>query len=190
MNYINVAKIQFNSRVLGPGKRNIVWVQGCNLNCKDCINKHFQAFEERYLYSTDELTNKILENKDEIEGITITGGEPFLQAKGLSIFIKNIKKKGLTIQIYSGYSLEELIKSKDKYVYAVLDSVDVLIDGRYKKEDKIEYGFKGSNNQNIYFFTNKYTEKNYQNNGNNFEISYEEKLIRVVGFYDTEKFDL
>jgi len=179
---INVAEIDYCSTVLGPGKRIVIWVQGCCFNCNSCINKNFIPMTEVSLYDPTVLFNLIIDKSQDIEGITITGGEPFLQPKSLAILTDLVKKYGLSIQVYSGFVLDDLLKSNNKDVYSLLDNIDVLIDGHYDKNKKIQYGLKGSSNQNTYFFTDRYDCSDY-NKKNSFQVKYIEDKLRIIGFY-------
>jgi len=180
---LNIAFIDADCNVLGPGKRAVVWVQGCNLNCKGCMNKHLQPFEKKQIFTPEELFAVLMEEKKDIEGVTITGGEPFLQAKGLSVLTDLLRKTRLSIQVYSGFSLEELLESKDRYIYKFLDNIDVLIDGRFEVQERKIENYKGSLNQRIFFFTSKYTNKDYDVK-NSYEIKVENNKMKIIGFYD------
>lgn len=89
---INIAKIDKNCRVLGPGKRYIIWVQGCFFNCKGCYNVEYQFFEEKILVDIEEIIKDILSAKDKIEGVTFLGGEPLYKQNNLQKLLKNVKK--------------------------------------------------------------------------------------------------
>jgi len=180
---LNISNIEFFSKVLGPGIRNIVWFQGCHLDCKGCINPHMQSFSPKNLVSPIELFDKIIGDSKNIEGITITGGEPFLQPKGLNTFLKLLRNTKLSIQVYTGFYLIELIKSGVKEILECLEYIDVLIDGPYDEGQKSYAEYRGSLNQNIHFFTDRYTEDDYRAT-HFYEYSVNQKTIKVIGFYN------
>ena len=96
--------------VLGPGKRCAIWMQGCNKRCKGCINPEGQDLKGGYEISINTLLDKIF-SFDEITGVTISGGEPFIQYNELLNLINGIKKSSdLDVMLYSGYTLEEIEK--------------------------------------------------------------------------------
>ncbi|WP_367182131.1 4Fe-4S cluster-binding domain-containing protein [Brachyspira sp.] len=99
-----------------------------------------------------------------IEGITLLGGEPILQSKGLSYIAKWCKENDLSVILFSGYTLEEINTSNFDGASELLKYTDVLIDGEYIDElyDE-ERGFIGSSNQQIYFFTDIYSQKDFDN---------------------------
>lgn len=149
--YINCTK------VLGPGKRFVIWFQGCRKRCPNCINPDGQKADGGSFVSVEDLFSEIIEEKD-IQGVTISGGEPFLQFDQLRKLVEKIREKTkLDIMLYSGYTLEELCEQLGcKTIKLFLQNIDIFIDGEYI--EKLDTGsmYRGSDNQNIYFFTEKY----------------------------------
>ena len=77
MDWLNIYHVCEQSIALGPGTRYVIWVQGCLQNCKGCVTPQSRPFVAKHLISIDELAKSIVQNK-KIDGITISGGEPFL----------------------------------------------------------------------------------------------------------------
>lgn len=146
------------TNVLGPGKRFVIWVQGCNKRCKGCINPEGWLLDGGFEISVNEILSSISEHQD-IVGVTISGGEPFLQYDELKQLIRRISDKTLDIMLYSGYLLSELYEkypdSKDEF----FPYIDLFIDGEYKEELNNGTAYRGSDNQKIYSFTNKYASQ-------------------------------
>lgn len=146
-----------STTVLGPGNRFVVWTQGCNKRCKGCINPYGWSLDGGIEMDINALLDLIITQKD-IQGITISGGEPFLQFK--SIFELIVKVKTMTkldVMLYSGYTYEELQNMiPDKVCKTFFGYVDIFVDGEYIDELNDNQMFRGSSNQNIYFFTPKY----------------------------------
>ena len=182
-NYINIADRMNVCSVLGPGKRYVIWVQGCIFNCKGCINKELQGFEYNCVINVQTIIDEIKRYQDKIEGITLTGGEPFLQPISLAKIAKKAREIGLNVICYTGFQLEQLVASQNRHVYALLDELDVLIDGCYDENKKSDSQYKGSDNQNIYFFTDSYDASDF-NVKNNFQIVNNNNDIKIVGFFD------
>ncbi|ALA95533.1 4Fe-4S single cluster domain-containing protein [Leptotrichia sp. oral taxon 212] len=139
--------------VLGPGKRFVIWYQGCLKNCRNCINQDGRKLEGGIFYSNNQLFELIM-NEKELTGVTLSGGEPFIQFDEVFELIKAIKENtDLDIIIYTGYKLNELIK---KYGNEFCEYIDILIDGEYIEE--LDHGeeLRGSSNQKIHFLSNKY----------------------------------
>lgn len=139
-----------NSLVNGEGLRAVVFVSGCNHNCKGCHNKEMQSFNYGEEVLVEDVLKRIKGNMPLIKGVTFSGGEPFEQALALSLLAEELKLLNVNIWCYTGYTYEELSKSKNEDWVRLLKSIDVLIDGPYK-EDLTENPLKytGSSNQRI-----------------------------------------
>jgi len=138
------------SKVNGPGERLVIWTQGCTKACKNCFNPNTWKFEGLNILPID-IINKI--RALEIDGITITGGDPLEQADilDLLILLYNLNlPKGIIL--FSGFTIDEINNSS---LRKCLNYIDVLIDGRYIDEQRISSGLKGSGNQNIIYFSDK-----------------------------------
>ena len=146
--------------VLGPGRRYVLWVQGCKKQCPGCIfpegrnlNSGGEYISEEKIF--DEIKNSA--EKNSLTGVTISGGEPFLQAEALARLVKMIREKNvLDIMIYSGYTLEELCGTNDRATDFLLENIDILIDGEYREELNTNTIYRGSENQKIHFLSPKY----------------------------------
>lgn len=137
----------------GEGVRCSVYVSGCLFQCEGCYNKIAQNFHYGTVY-TSELEERILEDisVDYCQGLTLLGGEPFLNTQILIPLCEKIKTRfGKTKDIWawSGYTYEELLcDSEDKLT--LLSWIDVLVDGRFVLADKdLTLQFRGSKNQRI-----------------------------------------
>lgn len=144
---------------LGPGKRYVIWVQGCKKRCKGCINPEGWKLDGGKEVSIEALISEI-KSKKEIDGVTVSGGEPFLQFDELVDFVTKLKSETtLDIMIYSGYSLEELVVMYGNQLDKLFPYVDIFIDGEYIDELNLNSAYRGSDNQKIYCFTDKYKNK-------------------------------
>lgn len=144
--------LTFDSIVDGPGLRMVIWTQGCNHNCKGCHNPQTHILNGGYEIDTEEIINKIKTLKLQ-RGITLSGGEPFLQPEASEEIAKEAKKKGLDVWVYTGFDFEQLLdKNNDLYFkyLSLLRQVDVLVDGKFIEAQKdISLKFRGSSNQRI-----------------------------------------
>ena len=75
----NLAAFQSQTRALGPGVRAAIWVQGCQLRCRGCIAPDWIPQTEAQLVPVAHLAERILQIPA-LQGLTISGGEPMLQA--------------------------------------------------------------------------------------------------------------
>lgn len=144
-----------NEHLYGPGKRLLIFLQGCSLHCKGCINKHLWDFGKGENISAEELLS-ICEDQN-VEGITLHGGEPLDQADGLFDIVNLLKKNGFSIILFTGYNKKEL-KGKQLSVW---NKADLIVCGRFIEEKKNLYmQFRGSTNQRI--ITHKGPYKGYK----------------------------
>jgi anaerobic ribonucleoside-triphosphate reductase activating protein len=146
-------RIHYPVHNLGHGKRIGIWVQGCNLGCRNCISK--TTWKKNGGSDVDLLTlfNWVSLKAKDFDGITISGGEPFQQYEALMAFLYLVKQKTtLHVHCYTGYYLHELEKLFPDGLY--LQLIDSLTDGRYDFLQADNSGLKGSMNQTNYLFKN------------------------------------
>lgn len=146
-----------STKVLGPGLRYVIWVQGCKKDCIGCINPAGRPLDRNgYYISIETLFSEICATPN-LTGITISGGEPFLQSEELSKLIYLIKTESqLDIMVYTGYTLAELRRRNNAAVNAILSNIDILVDGEYIEEKNNNTLYRGSDNQVIHFMSKKY----------------------------------
>ena len=146
---IRIAGVVDESIVDGPGIRFVVFTQGCSHNCKGCHNPKTHSYKGGTLIKVGDIINRMLENPL-IDGLTISGGEPFDQANTVSILAHCVKKLGYSVWTYTGYLYEDIVKiaKTDLGYKTLLESTDVLVDGEFD-ETKMDstLRFKGSTNQ-------------------------------------------
>lgn len=157
-NLILISALKAQCEVLGPGKRYAIWVQGCPFSCPGCIADSMRSFEEGQLMPIQALARSILETED-IEGITVSGGEPFAQAQELAeLFGLLRKERALGIIVYTGFLYEHLqaLIPEHPEIGTMLSYIDLLVDGPFRQELNQNYGLKGSSNQRTILLTERY----------------------------------
>lgn len=136
-----------NTLVNGPGIRYVVFFQGCSHHCPGCHNpKTWPTQAPNRQIQT--LIEEIEKNRCLLDGITLSGGEPFEQPEAALVLAQYAKAAGLNVWAYTGYTYEELTQT-DRY-QALLQQIDVLVDGLFiqsLQDDGMK--FKGSKNQRI-----------------------------------------
>lgn len=156
---INIAQLCPATYALGPGKRFVVWVQGCPFNCNGCVSPDWIPIKPNRVMSIDELAHRITAN-DGLEGITISGGEPMLQAEALASLIRRVRDVCPTLSTiaFSGFTSGQLQKRSaiEPSVGDLLSQLDVLIDGLYRSDLNDDLGLRGSSNQRVHFLTPRY----------------------------------
>lgn len=154
---LQLAAVCYGTQALGPGLRAAVWVQGCPFRCPGCIAPQWLSFDHPARRVKPEVLAEELLADPQISGLTFSGGEPFMQARGLARLAKLARqKRDLNIICFTGYQLEQLIrKPPESGVFDLLDEIDVLIDGPYIAERNDGRGLRGSDNQRIIYLTSR-----------------------------------
>ena len=153
---LNVAATCSATSALGPGVRAVVWVQGCPLNCPECVAPDWIPFLPARLVAPEELAQELLERPD-VTGLTLSGGEPMLQAAGLAALAQAMAaRRDLTVICFTGFLLEHLRRSPPgPGVEDLLRRVDVLIDGPYVAPRNDQQGLRGSANQRVHYLSGR-----------------------------------
>jgi len=167
------------SKVNGPGNRFVLWTQGCSKGCSECFNPETWSREIYKEFSPIELF-ELIKNFD-IDGVTISGGDPLEQEDELLELLMLLSTMRLRkgIILFSGFTRAEI--SSNIIREKCLSYIDVLIDGRYEKNLKIDFSLKGSSNQEFYFFSNKILSDELHFD-QEIEISSLEGDIMMTGF--------
>lgn len=159
VNALNVAAICPVTKTLGPGTRFVVWVQGCCFSCENCGSPDWREHREAMRLTPAELAARVLATPG-IEGLTISGGEPMLQAGGLCEFVRIVRQqREISVICYTGYTIEALQAKMDQAIDNFLVTIDVLIDGPYVDELNDNQGWRGSSNQGIHYLTGLFKER-------------------------------
>jgi len=151
--YLNLASHLYPVTTLGPGNRYAIWVQGCPFSCKGCCTPDYIPFTKASMIQVEELAHEILK-KDSIDGVTLSGGEPFAQAEALSLLILHIKSQrpDMNFISFTGFSFEKL-KSKEQI--KLLGLLDLVITELFVEDLNTEFGLSGSENQKFIFLTSR-----------------------------------
>jgi anaerobic ribonucleoside-triphosphate reductase activating protein len=156
---LNVAQVVPCTEAEGPGRRFAVWLQGCPLRCPGCCNPQMLPFEGGEEILVSSLIDQALTAAERlgIEGITLLGGEPTAQAGGAVELSREVRSAGLSVMVFSGFTLEELRESGDPSVLELLAQTDLLVDGPYRKEEPESLRrWIGSSNQRVHALTDRY----------------------------------
>lgn len=159
MAWLNLAALVDATEAEGPGTRTAIWVQGCLKRCPSCCNPDFLKVEPARVIEVEQLKKQIESNKNHfgIEGITLLGGEPVLQAPGLSELAQFAHSIDLSVMLFTGYKLEELKEYQFNGIDKLLKYVDIVVDGEFEL-DSIEQNrnWVGSENQNFHYLSERY----------------------------------
>lgn len=179
---LNIAEFCSSTRALGPGLRAAVWVQGCPIGCKNCIAPDWIPFKKAYLLTPQEAGDRLLQNPD-IEGITISGGEPMMQAEGLTAMVRFIReRRRINVICFTGFRYEALLKwDQAKKIHGFLREIDVLVDGPYIEALNNGLTFAGSSNQRVLELSHEKVLSNRKWTPRQMEIHLRDRNILYVG---------
>ncbi|HIW35092.1 MAG TPA: anaerobic ribonucleoside-triphosphate reductase activating protein [Candidatus Paenibacillus intestinavium] len=146
------APLTVDSIVDGPGLRMVLWTQGCQHLCRGCHNPHTHDLAGGYAVDSNDIINQMKSTKLQ-KGLTLSGGEPFLQAEALLPIAQAAKQLGLDVWAYTGFTWEQLHAPSNplrQYQLELLQWVDILVDGRFMEHMKSSaLRYRGSSNQRI-----------------------------------------
>ena len=148
---MRVAGIIQDSIVDGPGLRFVLFAQGCDKNCEGCHNPGARPQDGGAEMDIGAVIAEMLRNPL-TDGLTLSGGEPFLQAADCARVAAEARSRGMGVWAYTGYTFEELTeKAKtDAAVCGLLELIDVLVDGRFELARRsLDLKWRGSGNQRV-----------------------------------------
>jgi len=148
---LRVARIYHGSVVDGPGRRSVVQVQGCPIRCPGCYVPETHDPAGGVGLSVAEIVAAVLDPAGvPRDGVTVLGGEPFLQPTGLAALLQALTSLSIHTVVYSGYTLESLARRSTPSVRQALCFTDLLIDGPYVAALADRTGeWRGSRNQRL-----------------------------------------
>jgi anaerobic ribonucleoside-triphosphate reductase activating protein len=148
---VRVARIYHGSAIEGPGRRSVVQLQGCPIGCKDCAVPETHDPSGGVALGIADVIRALLDPGGEPrDGVTILGGEPFLQPVGLAALLRALRRLGIHTVVYSGYTIEALRRRAEAEVQEALELADLLIDGPFVSSLATGSGpWTGSTNQRV-----------------------------------------
>ena len=146
---MRIANTIQDSIVDGPGLRFTVFTQGCPHHCPGCHNPETHDPEGGKEVTVEELAARMVSNPS-TGGLTLSGGDPFLQAAECAGLARLAHEQGRDVWTYTGYTYEQLLSEGDPARLALLAETDVLVDGPFVEKLKSYAAlFRGSTNQRL-----------------------------------------
>ncbi len=148
---MKIAGLQTDSIVDGPGVRLSIYFQGCPHSCPGCHNPETHDYRGGREMSVKELL-ELVDGAGPIDGVTISGGEPFEQAGPAAGLAAALTGRGLDLVLYSGYTFENLLEKSrvDSGTRTLLRSGSLLVDGPFiLSEQDYSLAYRGSRNQRL-----------------------------------------
>lgn len=153
--FLRVHAFEPTSYANGPGCRAVLWVQGCSLGCPGCFNPETHSFSGGQLWAVDDLVDRLRQLVGQIEGLTVSGGEPLQQRQGLLCLLQRVRREmPLSVIVFTGFTWEEVQRMAE--AEQLLACIDVLIAGRYDWQQRLARDLRGSANKTVHFLTDRY----------------------------------
>lgn len=166
---LNLAALLKGTRMVGPGLRDAVWVQGCSVRCPGCANQAYLAHERRVLMPVERLLSHLEARRGHIEGLSVLGGEPTEQPEAVAALLRGTQVLGLSTVLFTGRTWASL--QRDPACAALLAHTDLLIDGPYLESQKdLTLHWRGSRNQRLLRLTDRFKEEDLESPPANGEI--------------------
>lgn len=187
---IQIHRILERTKMVGPGWRFCIWVQGCSLHCKGCMAKEIWSHNGGTAVDTDDLF-RIISATPNIEGVTFLGGEPFEQSEAVAILAEMVQTVGFSIVTFTGFTYDKLCSFDNPHIRRLLNATDLLIDSPFIHEQfDLSRPWVGSANQQYHFLSSRYAESDISGIHNQVEIRIApngETLINGMGDFEKIK---
>jgi anaerobic ribonucleoside-triphosphate reductase activating protein len=149
---ISINKAHFPITVLGPGRRIGIWLQGCSIRCPGCISQDTWESDRSYECKTETIVRWCREvTANKLDGVTITGGEPFEQPDALHQLVdeldgwRKLNHLEFDVLVYSGFRFKYLIENHRN----ILERLDAIIPEPFVHGQQENLLWRGSRNQPI-----------------------------------------
>lgn len=177
---LNIYHIGTAENVLGYGKRIVVWLTGCPFNCFNCIEDKLRYSESGKPVIISEIYKMIKDEIHNTDGITFSGGEPLLQAKGVLQFLE-LLPSAVDKMLFTGYEPAEM----DEIQTECFKRFDLAVTGRFINEKRGNFQWRGSSNKRFYSPTCKYSveylEELYKKESAGLEITISDGKLLFYG---------
>jgi anaerobic ribonucleoside-triphosphate reductase activating protein len=154
---LTVSRVSDRTAVLGPGIRAVVWVRGCPLRCEGCISPEDLPFTGGTPVPVEALAARFNRLPSDVQGVTFSGGEPMAQAAALARLLDLMRAtRDWSAMSYTGFTIEHLRRHGDEGQRALLDRLDVLVDGPYIAARHASLAWRGSGNQRLHLLSSRH----------------------------------
>lgn len=181
---VKVAHVVDRCRAFGPGERFVLWVEGCSPQCSGCHSSDLPSSVDCEWTLIEDLEHRILVTGG-LEGLTVTGCEPFVQARALGVLAQRVRRAGLSVMVHSNFMVEQLVSGVVPYAQWLLYSADLVMEGRYRQDLPTAKPWRGSDNQRLLALSSRYAsqvEAWNQPLGRDFEIRVQaDRTLEVLG---------
>lgn len=180
--FLAVSRIADGSTVLGPGLRAVVWVRGCPLRCPGCIAPEDLSFSGGTPWEVSALAEHLNGLPSDVTGVTFSGGEPMAQAGLLSRLVDALRaEREWSTMSFTGFTLERLRRHGDPGQRALLDRLDILVDGPYLQDRHADLRWRGSDNQRVHHLTGRHAADGGADRSAGMEMRVEGGTVSWIG---------
>lgn len=178
---VQLSDFEYESYIYGPGKRFVIWVQGCSIHCFGCWNQDLWDFTGGESFLIDDIIARISAVSG-LDGITLLGGEPLDQASAIHKMVRTVKSLGLSVMLYTGYELHEIFS--DSVKREVYQLSDIVVSGRFDLALRdLKLKWRGSSNQ-VVTVNNNYIDY-FDEQKNEVEVHFsDDGRIKIIGYPD------
>jgi len=146
---LRIARLHYPITVLGPGRRVGIWFQGCTIGCQGCMSRDTWDPNAGHSMEVDDVCDIVMAARSDegLDGVTISGGEPFQQPEGLRSLCSELRRRwpDVDILVYSGYRLGRLRRLHPD----ILELLDALVAEPFVAGRPTEARWRGSSNQEL-----------------------------------------
>ena len=155
---LRLGRVLLGSRTNGPGLRDVYWVTGCSILCPGCVNPHLLDATTGVDVTLSAIEELLAKRVGEVEGITISGGEPTDQPEGVARLAAAAWALRLSVVVFTGRSLFECERRAE--LEPLLRHCDVLVAGPFVAGLRQRSGpLLASANQRVHFLSGRYREE-------------------------------
>lgn len=180
---MQISRTAWPVTVLGPGRRAAVWVQGCTIGCKGCASRNTWDPAGGTAATVLEVLRWLDALPEYVDGVTVSGGEPFQQPEALAELIAGVRqwRTGVDVLVFSGYTLARL--RRDERLWGIAESCDAVVSGPYVGSAGYGGWLRGSANQELTLFTELARERYAQEaeDGRSLQIQTDGDRLDLIG---------
>lgn len=183
---LRVSRVLHRTTAEGPGQRTAIWVQGCSIRCRGCINPHLFDADGGDLIHVNEVVSGALRSGS--EGITLLGGEPFDQPGACAALAREAQAAGLGVITFTGYGYQELM-IRDDEARSLISATDLLVDGPYVAGlPESRRALVGSTNQQFIHLSSRYASYKPETAPNRLDVRVlPDGKVELAGFLKSKE---
>jgi len=192
---IRINRLHWPVTTLGYGQRIGIWFQGCSIQCKGCCSKDTWDDGDTKRISIDKILKWVRQQPiEKVDGITISGGEPFDQPDGLLQLTTQLRQifsntaKPVDILVYSGHPWKWISNQH----HSVLEETDIVISEPYVAAKNTAW-LRGSDNQEFHILSalgkERYSNRLTSRSMNPIQFQFENDKLWIIGIPERNDLD-